>query len=66
MAAKLYRSLKMPDDDAKAIEKSIERCEQMGLGTYSGIPEFIRDAVRRRIEEVNAQWRASQAPMKRQ
>lgn len=52
MVATKYRNLKLPEADIKAVERGIVRCLELGLGTYASTPEFIRDAVRRRLEEI--------------
>jgi len=43
-----YRSLRIPETLVARIEKVIEN-EELG---YSSISEFVKDAVRRRLEEI--------------
>jgi len=43
-----YRSLRIPETLVSKIEKVIED-EELG---YSSISEFVKDAVRRRLEEI--------------
>jgi len=43
-----YRSLRIPENLVAKIEKIIGR-EELG---YASISEFVKDAVRRRLEEI--------------
>ncbi|MEE8167888.1 MAG: ribbon-helix-helix domain-containing protein [Candidatus Hydrothermarchaeales archaeon] len=43
-----YRSLRIPDDLVAKIEDVINK-KKLG---YSSISEFVKDAVRRRLEEI--------------
>ena len=50
MARKRYRNVAIP-------EELYERCEEIvksGILGYSSVSEFIRDAVRRRLEEIQS------------
>jgi hypothetical protein len=57
MTRTAYQSISLPKDDIAAMETAIVRAREMGLVSYSSIPEFIRDSIRRRIEEVHLAWR---------
>ena len=53
MPAPGYRSISLPESLLKQAEELLEKLENEGLGSgYKTISEFVKDAVRRRVEAL--------------
>lgn len=57
---KRYRGVNFPDYDLEAAEKAMVRAAQLEGISYQSLAEFVRDALRRRVEAINQEWRQSQ------
>ena len=52
-----YRGVNFPEQDLALAERAMERVRDVeGIG-YASLAEFVRDALRRRVEAINAAWR---------
>jgi len=53
----MYRGVQFPEQDLALAERAMERVRDIeGIG-YASLAEFVRDALRRRVEAINAAWR---------
>jgi len=51
-----YRKVSIPDEFWKRIEKIVTKYPEYG---YSSVAEFVKDAVRRRLEEIEKEIKES-------
>lgn len=54
-----YRGVNFPEQDLALAERAMERVRDVeGIG-YASLAEFVRDALRRRVEAINEAWRST-------
>ncbi len=59
MPRKAWKQISFEEADLEAAERAAERARGLeGIG-YDSVTEFIRDALRRRVEAINEAWRAT-------
>lgn len=57
MPRKTYGGVNIPESDLEAARKAMQRAAEIESISYISLAEFVRDALRRRVEAVNASWR---------
>jgi len=50
-------SVSLAGKDKEAAEKAMERAADLEGISYASLAEFVRDALRRRVEAINEAWR---------
>ena len=59
MARKAYGGVNIPQADLEAARKAMHRAIDLEGISYASLAEFVRDALRRRVEAINGAWRQS-------
>ena len=57
---KTYGGVNVPEADLEAARKAMQRAAELEGISYASLAEFVRDALRRRVEAINEAWRAAQ------
>jgi len=57
MPRKTYRGVNFPETDVEAAERAMQRVAELEGISYASVAEFVRDALRRRVEAINDAWR---------
>jgi hypothetical protein len=49
---KTYRGIQLPSSDVEAAERAMEHVKELEGISYASVAEFVRDALRRRVETI--------------
>jgi hypothetical protein len=58
---KPYSTVTLPQSDLDAAQRALQRASELEGISYASLAEFVRDALRRRIEEINEAYRDAHA-----
>ncbi len=62
---KVYRGVQLPKSDVEAAERAMAHAADLEGISYASVAEFVRDALRRRVEAINEAWRDAHAVRER-
>lgn len=61
VARQRFSTVSLTDTDLDAARKAMGRAAELEGMAYQSVAEFIRDALRRRVEAINEAWRDQHA-----